>query len=77
MGEFVELFSGHLSRKQIRTLVEKFVDLDMLSYKGEKNMRYYFLGKKYQESIELIDKALAIGLNEIKKQERANKKAKN
>lgn len=70
MGEFVELFSGHLSRKQIRTIVDKLVDLEMLSYKGEKNMRYYFLGKKYKESVELIDKALTIGLNEIKKLEK-------
>ena len=68
MGEFVELFSGHLSRKQIRIIVEKLVDLEMLTYKGEKNMRYYFLGKKYKESVELLDKALTIGLNEIKKQ---------
>ena len=68
MGEFVDLFSGHLSRKQIRTIVDKLVDLEMLAYKGEKNMRYYFLGKKYKESVELLDKALSIGLNEIQKQ---------
>ena len=45
MGDFVNLFSGHLSRKQTRTYIDKLVQCGMLSYNGEGKMRRYSLSK--------------------------------
>lgn len=73
MGDFVGLFSGHLSRKQIRIYIEKLVENEMLSYEGEGKMRTYYLSRKYESEMALISKAVQIGLNEITKQAKGQK----
>lgn len=73
MGDFANLFSGHLSRKQIRVYIEKLVDSGMLSYEGEGKMRTYSLSKMYESEMALITKAVQIGLNEINKQTKGQK----
>lgn len=67
MGDFVDLFSGHLSRKQIRSFVEKLVDSKMLSYQGDRNQRVYFLSDLYKGRVDLLNEAIAIGLDEMSK----------
>lgn len=67
MGDFVNLFSGHLSRKQIRVFVDKLVEGKMLSYKGERNQRVYFLSDAYKGGMDVLNEALAIGLDAIGK----------
>lgn len=74
MGDFANLFIGHLSRKQVRAYIEKLVDSDMLSYDGDGKMRTYFLSKKYMNEIALITKAVQIGLDEMSKQSKGQKK---
>ena len=46
MGDFASLFSGHLSRKQIRGYIGKLVESGMLSYDGDGKMRTYSLNKE-------------------------------
>ena len=74
MGDFANLFVGHLSRKQIRSYIEKLVENGMLAYTGEGKMRTYSLSKRYESEITLITKAVEIGLNEISKQVKDQKK---
>lgn len=74
MGDFANLFVGHLSRKQIRSYIEKLVENGMLAYTGEGKMRTYSLSKRYETEIALISKAVEIGLNEISKQVKDQKK---
>lgn len=45
-GDFASLFSGHLSRKQIRGYIGKLVESGMLSYDGDGKMRTYSLNKE-------------------------------
>lgn len=73
MGDFVNLFYGHLSRKQIRLYIEKLVESGMLSYEGEGKVRKYSLSKKYENEMNQITKAVRIGLNEITQQARGQK----
>ena len=73
MGDFVNLFSGHLSRKQTRTYIDKLVECGMLSYDGEGKMRTYSLSKRYENEMALITKAVQIGLDEMYKQEKGQK----
>ena len=73
MGDFVNLFVGHLSRKQTRNYIEKLVENGMLSYTGDGKMRSYSLSKRYLSQIELIVKAVEIGLNEMSRQAKDQK----
>ena len=73
MGDFVNLFSSHLSRKQTRTYIDKLVQCGMLSYNGEGKMRTYSLSKRYENEMALITKAVQIGLDEMYKQEKGQK----
>ena len=68
MGDFVNLFSGHLSRKQTRTYIDKLVQCGMLSYNGEGKMRTYSLSKRYENEIAVITKVVKISLDEMFKQ---------
>lgn len=73
MGDFASLFSGHLSRKQIRVYIEKLVERGMLSYAGDGKMRTYSLSKKYENEMALITKAVQIGLDRIAEQTKGQK----
>lgn len=63
----------YISRKQIRSYIEKLVENGMLSYTGEGKMRTYSLSKRYESEMALITKAVEIGLNEMKKQAKGQK----
>ena len=73
MGDFVNLLSGNLSRKQIRTYIEKMVDNGMLTFEGEAKKRTYSLNRKYKDEMALINKAVEIGLIEIREQTKGRK----
>lgn len=66
MTDFVALFAGHLSKKQVRVYVEKLVSAGILSYIGETSARKYLIGDKFREQQAIINKAIAIGLSEMK-----------
>jgi len=74
MGDFVDLFAGHLSRKQIRNSIDKLVDRGMLTYEGDGKSRSYSLSRRYEDEMALINKAVEIGLNEIRKLSKGQKK---
>ena len=52
----------YISRKQIRSYIEKLVENGMLSYTGEGKMRTYSLSKRSESEMALITKAVEIGL---------------
>lgn len=62
MGDFVQLFAGHLSRKQTRTFIDKLVNNGMLSSEGDGKSRTYSLSKQYEKEMALINKSVEIGL---------------
>lgn len=74
MGDFANLFVGRLSRKQIRNYIEKLVENGMLSFAGDGKMRTYSLSKRYESEMALIARAVEIGLNEMSKQVKDQKK---
>lgn len=43
MGDFATLFSGHLSRKQIRITIDKLVETGDIIYEGDGKSRTYSL----------------------------------
>lgn len=74
MGEFVKLFEGHLSRKQVRNFIEKMTKKSLLSQFGEGNGRYYHLSEMYKTSSAILNEAVKIGIEEINKRIKGPKK---
>ena len=66
MSDFVDLFQGRLSRKQVRTIVEKLVISKELQQEGEGKGTYYVVGESFQETMNLIEKAIEIGMKQLK-----------
>ncbi len=73
MGDFAQLFAGHLSRKQTRSFIDKLVDNGMLSSEGDGKSRTYSLSKQYERQMSLLNKAVEIGLTELSKQLKGQK----
>lgn len=67
MADFMKLLGSHLSRRQIRSILEQMCQSDYLRVEGQKRGTTYYLGDSYRKQSEIIDKAISIGLNELKK----------
>lgn len=67
MGDFVNLFGDHLTRKQIRNVVKECLKRDYLTSEGKGFGTYYFLSKTFEKENELISRALSIGIEELQK----------
>jgi ATP-dependent DNA helicase RecG len=69
MGKFVELFEEQLTRDQVKTMVYKLSEptLKYLEYKGKGTAREYFLGKSTLNNGKIIQRAIEIGIEEMKK----------
>lgn len=69
MGKFVELFNGHLTRDQVKNLIYKLSDpqTGYLEFTGTGSGREYFVSKKAVSGGKLIQRAIEIGLEEMKK----------
>jgi ATP-dependent DNA helicase RecG len=70
MKEMVNLFNGRLSRKQVRIRVEKFVEDKMLNKEGEGSATTYEIGENYIKQMDVISKAIDIGMKEMEKNNR-------
>ena len=67
MKDFVRLFEGKLSRRQVRFRVDKLVSNKTLEQEGEGSGSTYKLSQDYIKEIEVISEALNIGMKEINK----------
>jgi len=77
MGEFANLFEGHLSRKQTRNFIRKMVEDSLLSAYGEGNGRYYTLSNKYEKGEELFNHILKALMEEMKNKTKGPEKGQN
>ena len=57
-GTLNEYRPEYVSRKQIRSYIEKLVENGMLFYTGEGKMRTYSLSKRYESEMALLPKQL-------------------
>ncbi|MUP45387.1 ATP-dependent DNA helicase RecG [Gramella sp. BOM4] len=66
MSDFVDLFQGRMTRKQVRNVVGKLVKKKELSKKGSGKGTYYVVGENYKRSMDIANEALKIGLKKLK-----------
>ena len=74
MKDFIGLFEDKLSRKQVRLRIEKLVFNDVLEKKGEGINSMYKLSSNYIREIEVITEAYNIGIKELNKNGKSNKR---
>lgn len=65
-ADFAKIVGGHLSDKQLRRFLDIFKANDFLRTDGERRNTVYYLGDSYTANNSLINKAIAIGLKELK-----------
>lgn len=67
MKDFVSVLGTHMSRKQIRNMINMFVERRILSKEGVGSGTTYYVSDEYIKNSELLTKAMAIGMEELKK----------
>ncbi len=67
MGDFVKLLDGHLTRRQVRVYVQQMVGQGILEQTGKGSGTLYYISEWYKNNSKLIDKALMIGIEELRK----------
>ena len=65
-SDIVKIVGNHLSEKQIRRYLDLLKTNGLLKTEGHNRTTTYLLGESYAANKELINKALAIGLRELK-----------
>lgn len=66
MKDFADLLSGHLTRRQVRVLVDQLVEEDVLVKTGSGSGTYYLISDSYVKNTAIAAKALGIGLEVLK-----------
>ena len=64
MKDFAQLLEGHLTRRQVRSAIERFVANQILVRQGG---TIYKIAEKYIENSELMAKAVRLGIEEMKR----------
>ena len=72
MADFVKLFEGHITRRKIKYFIVKMVEAKLLNSSGIGSGTYYSLSDDYRERRVIIDKAMKIGFEELKKRGEIN-----
>lgn len=67
MRDFAALLEPHLSRRQVRSLIDSLVERGTLKKNGIGSGTYYTISESFIKSSELIVEAIGIGLEELKK----------
>lgn len=67
MKDFVSILDSHMSRKQVRNIINLFVEQGFLSKEGTGSGTTYSVSEDFIKNSELMSKALELGLEELKK----------
>ncbi len=66
MNDFVDIFSGRLTRKQVRYIVDKLVGSKELKRDGVGKSTIYSVGENFLKTMTLLNKALDIGMKHLR-----------
>lgn len=67
MKDFAKLLDGHLTRRQVRTVIDKLVTSQFLIKEGEGASTTYKIAEKYIKNSALVARAFDLGIQEMKK----------
>ena len=67
MKDFVKLLDGHLTRRQVRLIINQLIDHNFLAKEGEGAATIYIIGDAYRQSSAMLARAVDLGIEEMKK----------
>jgi len=67
MKDFAKLLEGHLTYRQVRTNIDRLVELKYLTKEGEGAATIYKIGEKFIEDTALTARAINLGMEEMKR----------
>jgi ATP-dependent DNA helicase RecG len=67
MKDFSVLLEGYMTRRQVKSLVDKLVEEKMLIQNGKGIGTYYEIGEAILDGSKIIAKAIDIGLDELRR----------
>lgn len=67
MKDFVSILGTHMSRKRVRNIIEQYIEQGYLSKEGSGPGTTYYVSDEYIKNSEIMNKALGIGLEELKR----------
>ncbi len=67
MKDFVNLLDGHLTRRQVRLVVDQLVEKDYLAKEGEGAATTYKIADAFIKNSAIVARAVDLGLEEMKK----------
>ncbi len=67
MKDFVNLFNGRLTRRQVSLRIDKFLNNKMLEKNGEGKLATYCIGQNYIKRMDVISQIIDIGIKEMEK----------
>ena len=67
MKDFVKLLEGHLTRRQVRLMIDQLVEKDYLTKEGEGAATVYKIADAFKQSSAMIARAFELGIAEMKK----------
>lgn len=65
-SDFATLVGNHLSEKQLRKIIDELRGANMLKTEGERRQMVYLIGDAYKTGNDIMQKALEIGLKQMK-----------
>lgn len=63
--DFIDLFQGRLTRRQVRTILEKQLASGLIERKGKTKGSFYQLSPNYRETMELLPQILKMGIERM------------
>ena len=69
MGDFVNLFDSHITRKQVRKYIAIFLKNGFLTSNGKGKATYYQLSDNYKVQAELLERAMQLGLKALQSED--------
>lgn len=67
MGDFVSILGTHMSRKKVRNIIEYYIEQGYLIKEGIGPGTTYYISDEYIKNSEIMNRALGIGLEELKR----------
>lgn len=67
MKDFVSILGTHMTRRKIRVIIDQYVEQGYLDKEGVGSGTLYFISDEYVKNSEIMNKALGIGLEELKR----------
>lgn len=67
MKDFVKLLEGHLTRRQVRLMIDQLVDKDYLAKEGEGAATIYKIADAFKQSSVMLARAFDLGIEEMRK----------